>query len=117
MLIDTLKQYAEFLPTVENTNINLNDYGRSKARIFHAAMGLAGEGGEVLEIFKKNIFGKNKPINYEELEKELGDVWFYFWLAMDALAELEGLPTEETFERIIKLNIEKLNKRYEVRNV
>lgn len=67
------------------------------------AMGLAGETGEVLEIFKKSI-RDNKPIDLEHLYEELGDVFWY----LANLCTLFSISVESVMEK----NIKKLERRY-----
>ncbi len=71
----------------------------------HMAIGLAGEGAEVLELYKKRIFGLQEEIDKEKLEKELGDVFWYWWGMLNA-ANL-------SFEDILEKNMKKLKERYE----
>lgn len=75
------------------------DYGQ----MVHAALGLAGESGEVSDLVKKHIFHEKK-LDLEHLKKELGDVCWYIALMCDAL--------ETDFEEIMQLNIDKLSRRY-----
>lgn len=75
-----------------------------KDMILNGTLGLAGESGEVVEIIKKWLF-HDKPICFEQIALELGDVLWY-------LASIcEGLGT--TLELVAELNVEKLRKRYE----
>lgn len=70
-----------------------------------AAMGLAGETGEVIDLLKKVIF-HGKPLTDElraKLILELGDVLWYYALA----CKLLGVPLETIMER----NIAKLEAR------
>lgn len=69
----------------------------------HAAMGLAGEAGEVVDVIKKHVF-TGKTLDKEELTKELGDVEFY----LEALRQQVGISREE----ILLANWEKLSKRH-----
>lgn len=69
----------------------------------HAAAGLSGESGEVLDLIKK-VWVYGKPLDPKKLTEELGDIMFYW----QALANLLGVSMHE-----IKLeNMRKLNKRY-----
>lgn len=80
----------------------ISDLSVSEAKA-NAAMGLAGESGEVIDIIKKEIFHR-KQVSTQDLGFELGDVLFYLtWLC-----ELYGL----TLEGIALANNIKLNKRY-----
>ena len=71
--------------------------------LVNAALGIAGEGGEVADLIKKHIF-QGHSLDRNHLAKELGDVLWYIALA----AECIGYPMEQ----IMKMNIEKLYKRY-----
>ena len=77
-----------------------------KEEIFNAALGLAGEAGEVADIIKKIYFYENKkghPTREEQLLKELGDVYFYLAKTQDLFrfTTAEVLDTNKTklFER------------------
>jgi NTP pyrophosphatase (non-canonical NTP hydrolase) len=75
----------------------------NKTSLVHAALGLAGETGEVVDELKKHlVYGK--ALNKKNLINELGDVRWYFELLCHCL----GI----TIEEVEKLNIEKLRKRY-----
>jgi hypothetical protein len=50
--------------------------GTLEGRVMHAAVGIAGEVGELLDCLKKTwIYGK--PLDYPNLREEIGDVMFY----------------------------------------
>jgi NTP pyrophosphatase (non-canonical NTP hydrolase) len=69
------------------------------------AIGLAGEAGEVLDLYKKQFFHTKEPENYrDKLVKELGDVMWYFVLKCAA----EGITVDE----VIYENMKKLVLRY-----
>lgn len=77
-----------------------------KDHYLNAAMGLAGEAGEVLDCHKKQFF--HRPRDYrEEVKLELGDV-LYYWLKVQ---ELWGF----TLEEILEANKAKLFNRYNVK--
>lgn len=71
--------------------------------MIHAAVGIAGEGGEVLDLAKK-VWIYGKPLDMEALIKELGDLRFYY----QAMLNLYGL----TDELVIAQNVKKLRARY-----
>lgn len=48
-------------------------------RILHGLMGLNGEAGEAIDIFKKHLF-QGHALDREHLAKELGDVIWYLTL-------------------------------------
>lgn len=69
----------------------------------HAAIGIAGEAGEVLDAVKK-MWVYNKPLDIENLIEELGDIEFY----MQALRSLINVSRPD----VLRANISKLRKRY-----
>jgi NTP pyrophosphatase (non-canonical NTP hydrolase) len=71
--------------------------------LLHSAIGISGEGGEILDAVKKE-WVYNKPIDTENLEEELGDVLFYVQMFCNIL--------ETNMEQLIRQNMEKLRKRY-----
>ncbi len=81
----------------------LNKDLTKKEILVNSVMGLNGEAGEVIDIVKKHLFHGHE-LNKEELIKELGDVAWYLAEAAYAL--------DIDLETILKLNIEKLKKRY-----
>ena len=67
--------------------------------------GLAGETGEVIDCYKKQLF-QDHPVNLDKIKNEVGDVLYYlFWLAHH-----QGFTIEECMLK----NKEKLEKRYPV---
>lgn len=73
------------------------------------AVGLAGEGGEVLDLWKKQFFHTKEPENYrDKVLKELGDVMWYFVLKCAA----EGITVDE----VVYENMRKLVLRYPERH-
>ena len=110
-LIDALK-YCEHLKAVRNDGITANDYQRAALRttnganfvnLTNAALGMAGEAGEVADIVKKHTFhGHDLDVNH--VAEELGDVLWYVAVGAEAI----GLSLGEVAQR----NIEKLKRRY-----
>lgn len=74
-----------------------------KADLLHAAVGVSGEAGELLDAVKKHVI-YNKPIDRENVVEELGDLEFY----MEQLRQNLGITREET----LAANIAKLSVRY-----
>lgn len=75
-----------------------------EASVVYPALGLAGEAGEVAEKVKKTIRG-DKPLDKDEVAKELGDVlWYIANLASDIGISLDTIAQK---------NIEKLQSRKE----
>jgi NTP pyrophosphatase (non-canonical NTP hydrolase) len=72
----------------------------------HCALGLAGESGEVADLFKKAQYCGRPAIDEGKLVEELGDVfWYHTWLLSDL-----GL----THEELAWLNVCKLEDRHGV---
>lgn len=69
----------------------------------HAAVGISGEAGELLDAVKK-AWAYNKPLDVENVHEELGDCLFY----IQAMCNQFGW----TFESVIAANVAKLIKRY-----
>lgn len=70
----------------------------------HAAIGLSTEAAEILDAYKKDMFGKRKPISRDNMIEEAGDVFFYLNNHMRAW--------NITFHDILKDNVKKLANRY-----
>jgi NTP pyrophosphatase (non-canonical NTP hydrolase) len=85
--------------TRETWNNNLT----AEQRLTNAALGLAGEAGEVVELIKKELYhGKGRDL--DKICKELGDVLYY----AARLADEVGLPLSDVLQK----NYEKLSTRY-----
>lgn len=69
----------------------------------NAALGLAGESGEVADIIKKTFY-HGHPLDTEALHAELGDVLWYLAVMADAL----GYDLDD----IAQANVDKLRARY-----
>ena len=75
-------------------------------QLLTAALGLTAESGEFSEVVKKIIL-QGKPYNEDNvfhMKRELGDICWYIAQACMAL--------DTTFDEIIEMNVEKLEKRY-----
>jgi NTP pyrophosphatase (non-canonical NTP hydrolase) len=72
-------------------------------QLANAALGLAGEAGEVADMMKKHLFHAH-PLDEDALVKELGDCLWY----VAGMATALGLSLDEIGAR----NIEKLRRRY-----
>lgn len=95
--------------------MNFSDYQQKAMRSAHvkepgelrtlqnAALGLAGESGEVADLIKKASF-QGHPVDEEHLAEEIGDILWYCALAATGL----GLDLDD----IAQNNINKLMRRY-----
>lgn len=71
--------------------------------LLHAAVGVSGEAGELLDAVKKN-WVYNKPLDQHNVMEELGDLLFYITAAL--------LLIEVPLEAVLAANVQKLDKRY-----
>lgn len=69
----------------------------------HAALGIAGEAGELVDAIKKHVI-YGKPLDLANVREEIGDIRFY----IEALCNVLDLNDQT----IIQENINKLAKRY-----
>lgn len=69
----------------------------------HMSLGIAGEGGEIVDAVKKT-FVYNKELDVANLKEELGDVLFY----VQGMCNIFGW----TLGEVISENVAKLEKRY-----
>jgi len=94
--------------------MNANEYQRlalrtlnpeldRKEMLLNSVMGLCGESGEAIDLVKKHRM-HGHPFDREKFAKELGDIAWY-------LAEAAAAIDME-LDDILKMNIEKLEKRY-----
>ena len=74
-----------------------------QAQLLNWTVGLSGEAGEVSELVKHHVFGK-EPMNKMELAKELGDVLWYLAAICTA--------SDISLAAVADLNINKLEYRY-----
>ena len=75
-----------------------------KIDVLHAAVGVSGEAGELLDGVKKWVV-YNKELDRQNIVEELGDLTFYMQALMNRL--------EITREEILESNVGKLLVRYE----
>ena len=116
--IDLLKYLEHLKQVVDSDGITANDYQRAALRtakgmvfgedktrfmLMNAALGMAGESGEVADIVKKHTFqGHDLDVNH--VAEEIGDVLWYVAIGAEAI----GLSLGE----VAQMNIEKLKRRY-----
>lgn len=70
----------------------------------HAAIGLSTEAAEILDAYKKDMFGKRKPLRPDNIREECGDILFYLTVLLRAY--------NIDLRDIIKDNVVKLANRY-----
>ena len=92
-----INEYQQLAMTTLNKNLSKKDV------LINGVMGLCGESGEVIDIVKKHL-AQGHDLDKEKIIKELGDVAWY-------LAEV-AYALDVDLETVLKLNIEKLKKRY-----
>ena len=92
----TFDEYQELARRTQNEDLSIG------LKQCHALHGLASEVGEIHGLFQK--FYQGHPLNLDDLEKEIGDL---FWFAAE-LCDSCGWSMSEVAEK----NIEKLKKRY-----
>lgn len=111
----TMEYEAETLQKEEDrTAMRANEYQELAQRtsnkrllwdqkLLNGALGLCGESGEIADLIKKSRM-QGHSLDIEHIAKELGDVCWYIAEAASAI--------NYTLEDIMKMNIEKLKKRY-----
>lgn len=94
---------SEYQKKSERTLPEYMEWEDKKSAVSNYCMGLAGESGEVIDIFKKS-FHHGHTLDIDEVEKELGDTLHY----LSGLATMVG----SSLEVIAEKNIQKLLTRY-----
>ena len=99
---DDSKDFESFIARLRD----LNEQGFNVPQLMTAGMGLSSEGGEFNEIVKKTFFHGEDMTDDKlfHMQRELGDVIWYWLLACLAM----GFDPNE----IVEMNVEKLLKRY-----
>jgi len=100
---DESLNYAALLSRLNNLELEADC---NVPQLLTAAFGLTAESGEFTEVVKKIVF-QGKPYNEDNIfhmKRELGDICWYIAQACMAL--------DTTFDEIIEMNVEKLEKRY-----
>jgi NTP pyrophosphatase (non-canonical NTP hydrolase) len=110
--LDTVKKYAIYNKDAYGVSTHpfnteaFKDFKPTPAQcqLLHAAIGLAGEAGELLDTVRKHVFD-GQPLDRDNVKEEAGDIIFY----LEALIQ----TMQTTVHEIITGNMEKLTKRYE----
>lgn len=104
MTFDEYQQLARRTSNYKNAVVSLAPhFARENAAMSMAALGLAGEAGEVVDYLKK-VIHHGHDLDREKLARELGDVLWY----IAETASTAGISLHEVASR----NIDKLSKRY-----
>lgn len=103
-LEELIKVYGEFQLVVNNTPNHLPDFSREFQLGLHAALGLSTEANEVVDAYKKRMYGKMKPLDVNNIREEAGDIFYY----LHALIAAYGFDLKD----IIRENVIKLRDRY-----
>ena len=85
-------RFKDFKPTPE------------QCELLHAAIGIAGEAGELLDAVRKHVFDE-QPLDEDNVIEEMGDLCFYLEAAMQVVNAFRYEVEQE--------NQAKLSKRYE----
>lgn len=80
--------------------------------IFHAALGMATEAGELLDNWKKAIFYGGRTFDTVNADEEVGDLMWYVMLYCQARGEQTGTTGAQHLARILAGNSAKLRARY-----
>lgn len=91
------KEYQKQAKRTVNSSLNKEEL------IKNFCLGLGGESGEILDLFKKNLFHGHE-LDETKIKHELGDVLWY----VVNIASVLGFDIED----IMEMNIDKLQKRY-----
>ena len=104
--IDILSEYPDF---VDNTNVTLPDYEdlqEIREDTQHHLLGLSEEVGELCSIYVKTQYTDKIDYNYDDWVGELGDILYHLQALCNGI--------DLTIPELMKLNMEKLNKRNNV---
>jgi len=91
-------EYKGFVEDLFKTKADNYDWNMA-----HAALGIGGEAGEVVDLIKKT-FANGRELDKDKLTKELGDLMFY----IQALCNVTGIPLMEVLAECMR----KLRMRY-----
>ena len=93
----TINEYQKLAMTTLNPELSKRDV------LLNSVMGLCGESGEAIDLVKKHMM-HGHDFNREAFAKELGDIAWYLAEAATAI--------DMDLEEILRMNIDKLKKRY-----
>jgi len=101
--VENLRHKEEVPPYNIFVNNLMKSMNSPAEELHHAATGMSGEAGEILDVSKK-VWVYNKQLDIEHLLEEMGDLRFYY----QAMLNMLGLNDEH----IKAQNVLKLQKRY-----
>ena len=99
---DYQKSAIAFNGTYDPLSKRLNGNTRL-LRLLHSIMGMSSEVGETTDAVKRHLM-YNQELDIDNLKEECGDILWYMNLMLTEIGS--------SFEEVMKLNIEKLSKRY-----
>ena len=106
----------DYIPLALRTEATLS--APFMARLEHSIIGLVTETGEIADAYKKAKF-YGKEIDIVNLCEEMGDLFWYLAVMIDAINKYQRgryHPSDNVrdagFESLMRMNIEKLRKRY-----
>ena len=104
----TPTEYRKWSRKVEGTEAQYIDAhnrlsNEGAMRALHMTMGIAGEGGELVDAVKKTVF-YGKPLDRTNVIEELGDLMWY----IDGMCDVLAISLEEVMSK----NVAKLQTRY-----
>jgi len=93
----TINEYQRLAMTTLNPDLSKRDM------LLNSVMGLCGESGEAIDLVKKHMM-HGHDFDREKFARELGDIAWYLAEAATAI--------DMELEDILRMNIDKLKKRY-----
>ncbi len=105
--LEIVKDYIGIVGRLDQSEINPN----LNKRMCHAISGMTDEAGELFTMLYPHMY-YNRDLDFTNIKEELGDLWWYFNLALQELASLDGSIPQEVFAEVIAMNKAKLSKRY-----
>jgi NTP pyrophosphatase (non-canonical NTP hydrolase) len=98
-----MEGYADRVLTTAQPPVVAGGAARNMSALVHAAMGLASEGGEMIDAVKRAAF-YGQTLDRTNIIEEAGDALWYIAYALRCVGA--------TFEEAVLANIAKLDKRY-----
>lgn len=89
-------KYRDLILHTKNNNLSERD------QLCNAAMGLAGESGEVLDCLKKHLF-HGHPLDKDKVLNELGDVRYYLeWMLSLLSSDIKTIEEKNTAKLMVR---------------